>query len=124
MYEVIQLRDRPYAKLTSPPLKRELPSSLETVAEILNRRGYACGSVGKWHVGQTPVEEGFVAIAEKLDNPELAALAARSPQKQVGKYTAQALRFLREQRQRPFLLILNHHAVHAPLEARPDLIEK
>lgn len=25
MYEVIQLRDRPYAKLSSPPLERELP---------------------------------------------------------------------------------------------------
>ena len=123
MYEVIQLRDRPYAKLTSPPLKRDLPGSLETVAEILNRRGYACGSVGKWHVGRTPVEEGFVAIAEKLDNPELVALAARSPQKQIGKYTAQALRFLREHRERPFLLILTIMRPRCP-EARPELIEK
>jgi arylsulfatase A len=124
MYEVIQLRDRPYAKLTSPPLKRELPESLETVGEIVSGQGYVCGSVGKWHVGRTPVEEGFSPIAEKLDDPELATLAARSPQKQIGKYTAQALQLLRDHRDQPFLLFLNHHAVHAPLEARPELIEK
>jgi uncharacterized sulfatase len=124
MYEVIQLRDRPYAKLTSPPLQRELPSSLDTVAEILDRQGYVCGSVGKWHVGRTPVEEGFVAAVEQFGDPDLVAIAARSPQKQIGKYTAQALRFLRDHRDRPFLLFLNHHAVHAPLEARPELIEK
>ncbi|MCU0917912.1 MAG: sulfatase [Planctomycetes bacterium] len=124
MYEVTQLRDRPYARLISPPLARELPESLETVAEILNRRGYVCGSVGKWHVGRTPVEEGFVPVAARLDDPELAALAARSPQKQIGRITAQALHFLRTPRDRPFLLFVNHHAVHAPLEARPELIEK
>ncbi len=124
MYEVIQLRDRPYARLTSPPLKRELPESLQTIGEILSRRGYACGSIGKWHVGRTPVEEGLLPVAEKLDDPDLAALAARSSQKQVGKFTAQTLRFLREHRDQPFLLFLNHHAVHAPLAARPELIAK
>lgn len=124
MYEVIQLRDRPFARLSSPPLVRELPASLPTVAEILSRRGYACGSVGKWHVGRTPVEEGFLAIPETIDDPELREMASRSPQKRVGKCTAQAVRFLREHRDRPFLLFVNHYAVHAPLEARPELIAK
>jgi len=124
MYEVIQLRDRPFAKLVSPSLERELPQALETVADMLSHRGYTCGSVGKWHVGRTPVEEGFVAIPERLDDPELVALAERSPQKQIGRLTAQTFHFLREHRNQPFLLYLNHHAVHAPLEARPELIEK
>jgi len=124
MYEVIQLRDRPFARLASPPLQRVLPQSLQTLAEILGACGYACGSIGKWHVGRTPAEEGFAAVPGQLDEPELAELAARSPQKNIGKYTAQALRFLRDHQDRPLLLWLNHHAVHAPLAARGELIEK
>jgi len=124
MYEVIGVRDRPYAKLTSPPLVKELPESTDTFAEILNRQGYVCGLFGKWHAGRTPQEEGFCHALHQLDDPDLVALAERSPHKRIGHITAQAIRFLRDQRERPFVLCVNHYAVHAPLEAREELIAK
>jgi uncharacterized sulfatase len=124
MFEVIQLRDRPFARLSSPPLRRELPENVESIADLLGQAGYACASVGKWHVGRTPPAEGFLPIPDEIADSGLRDLAVQSPQKRVGRLTAQTIQFLREHRSRPFLLMLNHHAVHAPLEAREDLVAK
>lgn len=54
MYEVLNLAPRPYARMTPPTNRTELPDDAPTLAEILAPAGYACGSFGKWHVGRTP----------------------------------------------------------------------
>ena len=44
--------------------------------------------------------------------------------KRVGALTAAAVRFIEEQQEHPFFLMVAHHAVHRPLEAHPELVEK
>lgn len=124
MYEVIGLPPRPYAKMIPPPNAQELPASAVTFADILRKQGYACGSIGKWHVGRTPAEAGFVPPQRKITDPALKAIADRNPSKRIGQITAEAIQFIRANQNQPFLLWLNHYAVHAPLEAREDLIAK
>lgn len=71
---------------------------------------------------------GLLFLATLLLAPGWAAAAlldSRNSEQVVNlKIAAQALHFLRVHRDRPFLLFVNHHAVHAPLDARPELIEK
>jgi arylsulfatase A len=124
MYEVTGTRERPYAKMISPKKATELPESLQTFAEILSRNGYTCGQTGKWHVGRTPQDEGFVEMANSFNDPELVAMVKRNEAKRIGKITAEALQFLRDHGDKPFVLSVDHHAVHAPLRAREELIKK
>jgi arylsulfatase A-like enzyme len=124
MYEVLNLAPRPFARMTPPPNRTELPDGAPTVAEILAPAGRACGSFGKWHVGRTPQEEGFVVPPRPAADPALDAWAAARPHKKTGPIAADAVRFLRANRDRPFLLMVNFHAVHAPMEASERLVAK
>ena len=40
------------------------------------------------------------------------------------RLTREALDFIEANRERPFFLYLSHHAVHTPIQAKPELIEK
>ncbi|MHC4994220.1 MAG: sulfatase family protein, partial [Planctomycetota bacterium] len=103
-----------------------------TIAEWLKRAGYATTCVGKWHLGFTPMfhpmEHGFDdyygmpcnfshdarfwdgrKVIEK--NADLTTLTE--------KYTARALRFIRDNKDRPFFLYLPHTYPHTPIRANP-----
>ena len=102
-----------------------------TVAEALQKAGYATGLFGKWHLGQDPqhhprnqgFDEAVVSMGKHFDfetNPKVDC--------PLGLYLAdfltdQALDFVRRHQGRPFFLCLHHFAVHAPHQAKTNLIE-
>lgn len=47
----------------SPQTNKGLHPNEETIAEVLKKKGYACGAVGKWHLGHLqpflPLQNGF-----------------------------------------------------------------
>lgn len=108
-----------------------LPAEEITLAEALKDRGYATGCVGKWHLGHLPqflpLRQGFdsyfgipysndmkptylVRGEEKVEEPvEQTTLTAR--------YTDEALKFIRANREQPFFLYLPHNFPHTPLFA-------
>ncbi len=108
-----------------------LPHEEITIAEVLKDRGYATGCVGKWHLGHLPqflpLRQGFdsyfgipysndmkptylVRGEEKVEEPvEQTTITAR--------YTDEAVKFIRENRERPFFLYLPHNFPHTPLFA-------
>jgi len=113
-----------------------LPESEITIAEALKAKQYATACIGKWHLGHLPqylpTRNGFdyyfgipysndmlnkqtrgvplMRNEEVIENP--AAQETLTP-----RYTAEATRFIRENRDRPFFLYMAHTYPHVPLHA-------
>jgi len=132
VYDFIPGHLRPWAKLKPPANARTLPLEDVTLAEALAPAGYVSCSIGKWHLGKPPTEQGFAAEPSgppPVDRPAayadaLARFARENPGKRVGPLTEKAVRFIEENRDRPFLCFLSHNAVHIPVQARGDLCAK
>lgn len=124
---------RTYARVLAPQFRQELPLEETTLAEALKTAGYATGHVGKWHLGGPgyfPDKQGFDHIFETSGRhlyPKWNVQPKRpipEGQDRTDALTAEAERFLEENRARPFFLYLCYHLPHIPLEAREPLIAK
>ncbi len=110
----------------------DLPLDKITVAQSLKRAGYATGMFGKWHIGQQgpyhPSQRGFdeaiVSMGKHFD------FATNPPTEYpAGQYLAdfltdKAVDFIQRHKDEPFFLYLPHFAVHTPLDAKQELIDK
>ena len=109
-----------------------------TVAEVLKTKGYATACVGKWHLGD---EDAFLPIRQGFDSyfgipysndmsitrdgkrgPPLmrdAQIIEHSANQATltKRYTEEAVRFIRTNKDRPFFLYLPHTMPHVPLFA-------
>ena len=117
---------RPVDNVTALPLDKI------TVAQALKSAGYATGMFGKWHLGNDakhhPGARGFDEAIEsagvhfdfntdpKVDYPKGQYLA--------DFLTDKAVDFIRRHKDGPFFLYLPHFAVHAPHQAKEELIAK
>jgi arylsulfatase A-like enzyme len=110
----------------------ELPLHLDIWPKQLKAAGYATGMFGKWHIGEEgdyfPGKRGFdeaiVSMGRHFKfhtNPE-----TPYPEKQylADFLTEKAVDFITRHKDVPFLLYLPHFGVHAPFQAKPELIEK
>ncbi len=81
-----------------------------TIADVARSRGYLTGGIDKWHLGRTrPAQHGFDSWAHTGN------LANRCTERN----TEEAIKFIRRNKDRPFLLYLAHIAPHVPLAAFP-----
>ena len=104
-----------------------------TIAELLQRAGYATACIGKWHLGLAdefyPTRHGF----EFHYGPIEGTAAAGTPMLRNGevadrvrdeditrRLTEEAVGFIRNNRDRPFFLYLAHMVPHGPLAATED----
>lgn len=111
-------------KVLHPKIEMQLPHAEKTIAEYLKEAGYATACVGKWHLGNagfTPREQGFDFVYASRPGTEPSATEGGK-----GEYdhTAQALKFIEENKEKPFFLYVPYNTPHIPLAAKPELIEK
>lgn len=117
-------------RLIPIPNSKGLPAEHLTIAEALRAAGYATGHFGKWHLagpqGARPTQQGFDVSFDSFGEGKLPEGSegnkAGPPTDPKGVYTLtrQACEFMAANRERPFFLYLAHHAIHTPLQARPE----
>lgn len=141
--------DENYDEIVAPKYKQEfavlpapnrmvLDGQYETFAEALDKVGYVCGFLGKWHVGYhnripsaSPEAQGFKVIAY-YDAGGSPYLNWRPAWEAVGKpmdepedlyltvaESRAACRFIEENRERKFLLYYCTGGVHSPFQDDP-----
>lgn len=111
---------------------RGIPQDEILLPEVLKRRGYRTGLIGKWHLGGTPGylpnERGFDfffgAYWSNDDPPyalyrdgELAVPAPADQDTLTRDFTLAAQKFMRTNRDYPFFLYLAHAMPHIPIHA-------
>jgi arylsulfatase A-like enzyme len=134
--------DMPSQRLARPRFRQELPLEEVTLAERLREAGYTTAHIGKWHLGGAgfePRKQGFdVNIAGTSAGSPSAYFApfvrdgsalpgldnALQGEFLTDRLTAEAEKFIDQNRDRPFFLYLPHFAVHTPLQAKPEIVEK
>jgi arylsulfatase A len=127
------------ARVLPADFKLQLDLEEVTLAEALKPAGYTSGHVGKWHLGGKPYwpeQQGFdfnvggcgAGMPRSFFYP---AWTANVPiaEGTAGEYltdreAAEAVKFIEQNKDRPFFLYLAHYAVHIPLEAKQAMIEK
>lgn len=132
-------------ELLTPVNELQLPHSEITLAELLKPIGYASAFIGKWHLGgrgHLPVDQGFDENYGGWDYGQppsyfdpfvelprlpmgIPTLAPRQPGEYLTDREAdEAVEFIERNKDRPFLLYLSHYAVHTPIQAKQDLIDR
>lgn len=129
-------RGRPRARKLVPARNAtRMQASVLTLAEVLKQRGYTSASIGKWHLGagdvDGPLAQGFDhnVAGNRRGAPRSYRSPYRNPDLQDGpkgehltqRLTDEAIRFVKQQGERPFFLYLPYYAVHTPIEPEPDL---
>lgn len=103
-----------------------------TLAEALRPAGYATGIFGKWHLGASPLTQGFDE-ALTFDGPGLRkyfdpTLIHNGRAKEFKGYCTDifvdhAIDFLRRNKDKPFFLYLPTNLIHTPLQVSDTYVE-
>lgn len=129
--------NRPFAKLKIPDWRLQLPLEETTIAEALKARGYTTGIFGKWHLGTKeyfPEKQGFDV---NVGGCEMGAprnyfppygvtnITDEKPGEMLSdRLTRDAIKFIEDNRDRPFFIYFPHYAVHQPIAGKPEVIAK
>ena len=111
-----------------------------TLAEALKDSGYITGHFGKWHLGRdpySPLEHGFDVDIPHWPGPGPAGSYVapwkfdnfdpdpQTPNEHIeDRMAKEAVQFMKKNQDRPFFLNYWMFSVHAPFDAKRDLIEQ
>jgi arylsulfatase A-like enzyme len=124
-------RDR-VGKLLPAPNQDHLDLEEVTIAEALRDGGYTNFFAGKWHLGAGPFSPNAQGFGPGLEGnaqfyyppSPVPPPNAKDDPKTTDRIALEAVRFINENKARPFFAYLPFLAVHVPIGARPDLVAK
>jgi arylsulfatase A-like enzyme len=130
----------PTAKVLVASSVTRFDTSYYTLAKAFKAGGYATGHFGKWHLGPepfSPLQHGFEVDFPHWPGPGPAGSyvapwkfpAALNVASQPGEHiedrmATEAIKFMRAHQDEPFYLNYWAFSVHAPYDAKKDLVEK
>ena len=127
----------PWQKVITPRSRRFLPLGERTLAEALKEVGYNTCFVGKWHLGYQdywPEKQGFdVNIAgghypgpPSYFSPYKIKTLSDGPEGEyiTDRLTNEAIKYIEDNVDSPFLMCMWHYAVHSPWQAKEEITRK
>lgn len=120
-----------------------LSDTVETIANVFSKNGYNTYALGKWHLGEDPSDHpnqrgfnefyGFLAGGRSyfpIENPTKEQMLQYNGERVVfdGYMTdvlgEQSVKFVEDSRNKPFFMYLAYNAVHTPMHAKKEDLEK
>lgn len=118
-------------RLLPAPYREHLALEEVTLAEALRDAGYTNFFAGKWHLGNgefSPNAQGFGPNLQGKSQfyypPDSPPVDPKNDPKSTDRIAAAAVRFIEANHGRPFFAYLPFPAVHIPIGAKPELVEK
>ncbi|YCM45450.1 sulfatase [Verrucomicrobiaceae bacterium 227] len=132
------VKSPPGSKSIQPNTSTRLRTDVPTLGKALKKAGYATSHFGKWHLGPepySPLEQGFDIDIPHWAGPGPAGsfvapwkfpdFDPATPKEHIEDRMAnEAVAFLEANKDKPFFLNYWMFSVHAPFDAKKDLIEK
>ncbi len=122
--DFIKGQEFPDSLLVQPPWQKYLPLQEITLGEVFRGQGYRTALFGKWHLSREkrpPESEAYNPDKQGFDEYMVTYKPVRGvtdPEwdpHNVDSITERSVRFLEENRDHPFLLIVSHNAIHDPV---------
>ncbi|MFQ6130723.1 MAG: sulfatase-like hydrolase/transferase [Armatimonadota bacterium] len=125
-----------FRKLIPTANTTDLRLDIVTIPEALKAAGYVSACIGKWHLGgdaeHSPKAQGFDVSVDRgglgyrghFKRGRTGPADEDEPEYLTDRLTDESLKFIEDNRDKPFFLYLAHHAVHTPIQAKRELIEK
>ena len=121
-----------------PKTVTRLDPKYKTIVDVLSDAGYATAHFGKWHLGAepySPIEHGFDIDVPHWPGPGPAGsyvapwkfpdFDPQTPDEHIeDRMATEAVAFMEKNADRPFFLNYWMFSVHAPFDAKADLIEQ
>lgn len=128
----------PYSKLIGVDCVQQLALDETSIAEALQPFGYKSANIGKWHLGTEqyyPEKQGFAVniggtqsgMPKSFFYPgweKNPPIDGKPGDYLTDRLTDEAVNFIEANQKQPFFLYLPHYAVHVPIEAREELVQK
>ncbi|MBU3666579.1 MAG: sulfatase [Chthoniobacterales bacterium] len=129
----------PNRKATDLISVTRLDTEYYTLGDMMKANGYVTGHFGKWHLGAepySPLEQGFDVDMPHWHGPGPAGMFVAPPwhyktikPRKPGEHiedrmAEEAAAFIEKNKDRPFYLNFWQFSVHAPFNAKPELVEK
>ncbi|MEZ6129597.1 MAG: sulfatase [Planctomycetaceae bacterium] len=119
-------------RLIPVPNRGGLADDNVTMADALKAAGYRTAHIGKWHLdgrgGAKPTVQGFDLSFDSFGEGELKEgsegnkAGPPADPKGVFTLTRKAIDFIEANKEGPFFCYLAHHAIHTPLQGRPETL--
>ncbi|MEM6468950.1 MAG: sulfatase, partial [Planctomycetota bacterium] len=134
IYTVVDERHAPgsvHHKILAAHSEDTMDTDVITIAECFQRADYATAAFGMWNLGRgrsgptTATGQGFDLYRKPQDlGFDRQSYFDRDGRFITDVFTDLGIRFMEENKERPFFLYLPYHAIHAPFKPKAELLAK